>query len=59
VATTPKGKLLTFLGMVIEDADAAERAVLLGGMPAPARPVWYLIGRPLYARTIRRIRATG
>ncbi|MER6347560.1 hemerythrin domain-containing protein [Streptomyces sp. NPDC001595] len=58
LTSTPKSKLLKFLGMVLEDADERERAVLLGGMPAPARLVWHVVGRPLYARTVRRVRGT-
>lgn len=54
----PKSKLLKFFGMVMEDADPAERTVLVKGLLAPARPVWFLIGRPRYARTVRSIRLT-
>lgn len=59
VLSTPKAKLLKFFGMVTEDADERERAILLGGMPAPVRLVWRLLGPPLYARTLRRVRATA
>ncbi len=59
VESTPKPKLLIFLGMVLEEADADERALMLGGLPAPARVVWSLLGRPIYARTVRRVRQTG
>lgn len=58
VMSTPKTKLLKFFGMVMEDADERDRAILLGGMPAPARLVWRVLGPPLYARTLRKVRAT-
>ncbi len=57
VRSTPKTKLLMFLGMVLEDADEGERALMLSSLPAPARFVWSLLGRPLYARAVRRVRA--
>ncbi|MGW5276736.1 hemerythrin domain-containing protein [Streptomyces sp. NPDC004044] len=59
VVSTPKSKLLKFFGMVMEEADEQDRAIMLGGMPAPARLVWRLLGPPLYARTLRRVRATA
>ncbi|MER5648771.1 hemerythrin domain-containing protein [Streptosporangium sp. NPDC002524] len=57
VANTPKLTLLTLFGLVLEDANPAERATLLSGLPAPVRGVWHVIGRPRYARHIRRVRA--
>jgi len=57
VANTPKLTLLTLFGVVLEDANSAERALLLSGLPAPVRVIWHLIGRPRYARHIRRVRA--
>lgn len=59
VQNTPKTKLFKYFGMVMEDADERERAILLGGLPAPIRLVWRLLGPPLYARTLRRVRATA
>ena len=56
VASTPKPKLLLFLGMVLEDAEASERAAVLRALPAPARAIWFVFGRLLYARTVRRVR---
>ncbi len=53
---TPKSKLLLFLGMALEEADPAERARMLGGMPLPARVLWHTVGRLQYARHIRRVR---
>lgn len=58
VANTPKLTLLTLFGLVLEDANRAERATLLGALPTPVRAVWHVIGRPRYARRIRRVRAT-
>jgi hemerythrin-like domain-containing protein len=57
VANTPKPALLTLFGLVLEDATPAERAALLAGLPAPVRGIWHVIGRPRYARHIRRVRA--
>lgn len=57
VANTPKLTLLTLFGLVLEDADPAERALLLGVLPAPVRVIWHVIGRPRYVRHIRRVRA--
>ncbi|MFD4249115.1 hemerythrin domain-containing protein [Amycolatopsis thermoflava] len=57
VANTPKLTLLTLFGLVLEDANPAERATLLSVLPAPVRGIWHLFGRPRYARHIRRVRA--
>ncbi|MEV0318465.1 hemerythrin domain-containing protein [Streptomyces sp. NPDC050658] len=57
VASTPKLTLLTLFGLVLEDADPAERATLLSVLPAPVRAVWHVFGRPRHARRIRRVRA--
>lgn len=57
VANTPKLTLLTLFGLVLEDANPAERAILLSVLPAPVRAIWHVIGRPRYARHIRRVRA--
>jgi hemerythrin-like domain-containing protein len=59
VLNTPKTKLLKYFGMIMEEADERERAILLSGLPAPVRLVWRLLGPPLYARTLRRVRATA
>ncbi|MER7129781.1 hemerythrin domain-containing protein [Streptosporangium saharense] len=56
VNNTPKLTLLTLFGAVLEDANPAERALVLGGLPAPVRAIWHVIGRPRYARYIRRVR---
>lgn len=56
VNNTPKPTLLTLFGAVLEDADPAERATVLSGLPASVRVIWHVIGRPRYARHIRRVR---
>lgn len=56
VSTTPKSQLLIFLGAVLEEADAEERAKMLGAMPGVARLVWRTVGRVVYARHTRRVR---
>ncbi|CCF63585.1 hemerythrin domain-containing protein [Nocardia cyriacigeorgica] len=58
VAHTPKLTLFTLFGLVLEEADPAERALLLGVLPAPVRGIWHLFGRHRYARHIRRVRAS-
>ncbi len=55
-AGVPARKRLLLLGAILEDADPRERAYLLGGLPRPARLLWCLIGRPAYARRMRRVR---
>ncbi|NUU24627.1 MAG: hemerythrin domain-containing protein [Streptomycetaceae bacterium] len=54
--STPKPKLLFFLGMALEEATDAERTAFLSGLPWFARGLWYAVGRPQYARRMRRIR---
>jgi hemerythrin-like domain-containing protein len=54
---TPKTSLLIFLGAVLEDADAGERAAFLAAMPLVVRVIWHVVGRPVYARRMKRIRA--
>ncbi|WP_436774128.1 hemerythrin domain-containing protein [Yinghuangia sp. YIM S09857] len=59
LAATPKPKLLFFLGMVLEDAEPAERADMLAGLPGFARLLWRLVGRPSYVRRMRAIRGSN
>ena len=54
---TPKDKLLFFLGALLEEATPAEKAHMLGNLPAPARALWAVYGRFSYARSTRRLRA--
>lgn len=54
MANTPK---LTLFGLVLEDANPAERATLPSALPAPLRDIWHVIGRPRHARHIGRVRA--
>lgn len=57
VASTPKRQLLIFLGAVLEDADASERASMLTAIPALARLIWQTYGRISYARHVKRVRS--
>lgn len=59
VQNTPKTKLFKYFGMVMEEADERERAILLGNLPAPIRLMWRVLGPSLYARTLRQVRATA
>ncbi|WP_235618782.1 hemerythrin domain-containing protein [Embleya scabrispora] len=56
VESTPKPQILLLLGIVLEDATDRERAQMLGGLPLQARLIWYVMGRPMYARMVRRVR---
>lgn len=56
VAHTPKLTLLTLFGLVLEDASAPERDLLLSVLPAPVRGIWRVVGRPRYVRHMRRVR---
>lgn len=56
VANTPKLTLFTLFGLVLEDADAGERAMILAGLPRPVRMIWHTLGRPRHARHMRRVR---
>ncbi|WP_051833930.1 hypothetical protein [Streptomyces sp. NRRL S-646] len=55
LTNTPK---LALCGLVLEDANLAERAVLRSALPAPVRGIRHVIGRPRYARHVSRVRAT-
>ena len=57
VEEMPKDKLLMFLGAALEEANAQERAAMLAKLPAPARMLWYLVGKRQYARRVARVRA--
>ncbi|MER5411469.1 hemerythrin domain-containing protein [Streptomyces virginiae] len=59
LTSTPKPKLLFFLGMVLEDADRTERAAMLAGLPLAGRLLWRTVGRPAYARRVRAVRRTA
>jgi hypothetical protein len=47
---------MLFLGALLDEATPAERAHMLGNLPAPARLAWRLIGRRSYARRVRELR---
>lgn len=55
-AEIPLHRQLLFLGAMLEDATAEERAGMLAGMPRPVRLAWSLAGRPWYTVHMRRIR---
>lgn len=55
-AETPKDKLLFFLGALLEEATPEEAADLMRKVPAPARLIWWLVGRRTYAKRTRRLR---
>jgi hypothetical protein len=52
----PKNKLLFFLGALLEEATPAERALLFGQLPLPARLLWRLVGKRQYANRVRAVR---
>jgi hypothetical protein len=56
VTTTPKTKLIIFLGAVLEEASTAERHALLDAMPPAARLVWGTVGQRIYTRRMRQVR---
>src|SRR5690349_12605935 len=53
----PKDKMLFFLGMILEDADPAERQAMMANLPAPARFVWKAFGQRQWRRRVSKIRA--
>jgi hemerythrin-like domain-containing protein len=53
---TPKSKQMFFLGMILEDADQAERDAMLANLPAPVRLIWHTIGQRQFNRKVRKIR---
>ena len=56
LAATPQRHLLIFLGAVLEDADAGERASVLTAMPALPRWIWRTAGQRIHTRRMRRLR---
>lgn len=52
---TPSKRLLV-LGMALEDADAADRARLLEGLPRATRWAWHTAGRRRYRAAVVRLR---
>jgi hemerythrin-like domain-containing protein len=55
-AHTPASKAPLLLGMALEDADPAERALILSGLPEPARVGWETVGSAQYESYVRLIR---
>jgi hypothetical protein len=52
----PKDKMLFFLGMILEDANPAERQMMMANLPAPARFAWKAFGQRQFRRKISKIR---
>jgi hypothetical protein len=52
----PRSKMLFFLGMILEDADPAERQAMMAYLPAPARFLWRTVGQRQYRRKVSKIR---
>lgn len=53
----PKPKLVLFLGMILEDADDAERRAFLAKLPLMGRLMWHAVGRRQYARYVHTVRS--
>ena len=53
----PRSKMLFFLGMILEDADPAERQAMMTNLPAPARFAWKAFGQRQFRRRVSKIRA--
>ncbi|MET8146638.1 hypothetical protein ABZU32_40575 [Sphaerisporangium sp. NPDC005288] len=49
--------LMLLAGVVLEDATQVEHDWFLLEMPLPARPIWRLIGRRMYVKHTRAVRA--
>jgi hypothetical protein len=49
--------MLFFLGMILEDADPAERQAMMANLPAPARFVWRVFGQGQFRCRVSKIRA--
>jgi hypothetical protein len=52
----PKSEMLFFLGMILEDADPAERQAMMANLPVPARFLWHTVGQRQYRRKVSKIR---
>ena len=53
----PKSKMPYFLGMILEDANPAERQVMMANLPASAQFAWKAFGQRQFRRKVSRIRA--
>jgi hypothetical protein len=53
----PKSTMLFFLGMILEDANPAERQVMMANLPAPARFAWKAFGQRQFRHKVGKIRA--
>jgi Hemerythrin HHE cation binding domain len=52
----PKSKMLFFLGMILEDANPAERDVMMANLPTGARFAWKAFGQRQFRRKVSKIR---
>ncbi|MEZ5115695.1 MAG: hemerythrin domain-containing protein [Candidatus Nanopelagicales bacterium] len=57
-AGIPPQQLTLALGLILEDADAAETEAMLAGMPLEVRLMWRSTGHEDYAAHVARLRAT-
>jgi iron-sulfur cluster repair protein YtfE (RIC family) len=48
-------KAFMYLGIILDEATAEERGPFLGGLPAPLRWTWRLVGHRIYRRSITRV----
>ncbi|MGW6705827.1 hemerythrin domain-containing protein [Streptomyces sp. NPDC054956] len=55
----PKSKLFTVLGMILKDADAQERQMIIGEMPLPPRVIWRVVGERNFRRRELRLARGG
>lgn len=56
----PKNAMaLVFIGALLEDAPPAEQVAFLKLLPAPVRFAWYVAGRGIHRRAMRRLRDVG
>ncbi|WP_018653079.1 hemerythrin domain-containing protein [Actinomadura flavalba] len=58
-SSVPRSRRLIFLGAMLEDATAQERALLFGALPPIARALWRASGRRAYTRHVASVRGTS
>lgn len=51
-------KAFVYLGLILEETTATERAAFLCRLPVPLRWAWRLIGHRIYRRAMTRLRTT-
>ncbi len=55
----PLNRMAWLLGAMLEDATPAERANLMGKVPAPARLLYRMVGRDQYVREVQALRGAA